>query len=76
MKPGNAVLLRLLGPLIELPCAIGVVRYWGKGVTWLGKPAEHYFMAGMFIGLCLVIAGLTLSKRPQPARRRPGRSNL
>src|SRR4051812_43647244 len=69
MKPGTALVLRLLGPMIELPCAVGLIRFWNRGVTWLGMPLESLFIAGLFVGLCMVLAGLTLVKRVQPARR-------
>jgi hypothetical protein len=68
MKSGTALVLRLVGPLIELPCALGVMYFWNRGVRLLGIPVEYAFVVGLVVGLCMVIAGLTLVKRVRPSR--------
>lgn len=71
MKPETGLLLRLVGPLIEVVCVALLLRYRGQGRQVLGLPLEQVLMAGLLIGLALVIAGLTLVRRPPPSRRKP-----
>lgn len=61
-------MLRLLGPLLELGCAWGLTRVHGRGLSVLGVPAETPLFAGLAAGLAMVVAGLTLVKRPARAR--------
>jgi hypothetical protein len=71
VKHSTGLVLRLLGPLIQLACMAGLARYWRRGATLFGQPVEHYFLAGFFIGLCLVIVGIALTRRVRPTRRPP-----
>ena len=71
MKPQTGLVLRLLGPLIEIACAAVLMKTWGQRRTVLGMPIEPLLMTGFALGLGLVIAGLTMVKRTQPARRPP-----
>ncbi|WP_435007551.1 hypothetical protein P12x_004820 [Tundrisphaera lichenicola] len=68
MNPRTGLLLRLLGPLIEIICLILLMRVRDQGRTVLGIPAEYPLYAGLALGLALVIVGLTFSR---PATRRP-----
>ena len=70
MKPQTGILLRLLGPLVELICAAILMQTWGEGRTVLGLPVESLLMLGFLVGLTMVVAGLTMVKRP-PSRREP-----
>ncbi len=69
MKPQTGMLLRLLGPLIEITCAAILVRVWGEGRTIGGVAVEPLLMFGFAVGLAMVIAGLTLVKKPSTLRR-------
>ena len=71
MKPETGLLLRMVGPLIEVICVALLLRYRGQGLQVLGLPLDQILVAGLFLGLALVIAGLTLVRRPPPTRRPP-----
>ena len=71
MRPETGRMLRLVGPLIEIVCALAIVRGWGRGLSFGGVPAEYAWWAGLAAGLAMVIAGLTLVRRPPPSRRPP-----
>lgn len=73
MKPETGLLLRMVGPLIEVICVALLLRYRGQGLRVLGLPMEQILFAGLFLGLALVIAGLTLVRRPPPRKNRPPR---
>jgi hypothetical protein len=66
MKPTTGLLLRLLGPLIEVVC-IGLLFAFPDS----GPPLRDFLYAGIGLGLAMVIAGLTLVKRVHPARQPP-----
>lgn len=68
MKPETGIVLRLVGPLIEIVCAAILMKTWGEGRTVMGVRLETLLYLGFAVGLGLVIAGLTLVRRPQPAR--------
>lgn len=71
MKPETGMTLRLVGPLIEIVCAAILMKTWGQGRTVAGVPIEPLLMAGFVLGLGMVVAGLTMVRRAQPARRPP-----
>lgn len=71
MKPETGMILRLVGPLIEIVCAAVLMKTWGQGRTVAGLPIEGPLLAGFAVGLAMVVAGLTMVKRTQPARRPP-----
>lgn len=71
MKPQTAMTLRLVGPLLEILCAAILMKTWGEGRTVLGIPIEPLLMTGFALGLGMVIAGLTMVKRPTSDRRPP-----
>lgn len=57
------LLLRLMGPLIEVVCVAALLRWGGQGVTVLGRPVEPLLYGGLGLGLALVVVGLILSTR-------------
>ena len=57
------LLLRLVGPLIEVACLILLQRWGGRERTVAGLPVEYPLYAGMAIGLALVVLGLTWFRR-------------
>ena len=69
MRPETGLLLRMLGPLIEILCLYGLISTRGQGRTLAGLPVDYLFYAGLALGLGLVVAGLTLVRRVQPSRR-------
>jgi hypothetical protein len=70
MHPGFGTTLRLLGPLIQVLCIIGVLQVRGRGDRVLGQPLENLFYAGIGLGLVCVLVGLVLSRRaPRPKDR-------
>lgn len=69
MKPQTGMVLRLVGPLIEIVCAAILMKTWGEGRTVLGFRLESLLMAGFGLGLAMVIAGLTMVKRTAKVRR-------
>ena len=75
MKPGTGIVLRLLGPLIEVVCAAILVKTWGEGRTFAGVRLEIFLLLGFALGLGMVIAGLTMVKRTH-AVKRPGKGRL
>ena len=68
MKPQTGLLLRLVGPLIEVVCLILLFASRGKGWTLAGIDAQMFFYGGFAIGFVLVMLGLTLG-RPTPRRK-------
>lgn len=76
MKPQTGMILRLVGPLIEIACAAVLVRTWGQGVTVGGTPIEPILMLGFVVGLSMVVAGLTMVRKPSSLRRPPGKDRL
>ena len=69
MKPQTGILLRMLGPLVQLICAAILMKTWGDGRTFLGITLESLLMLGFFVGLLMVVAGLTMVRKPgRPAK--------
>jgi hypothetical protein len=76
MSQRTGLILRLLGPLIEVVCLILLIRDRDRGRTILGVPVEYPLYVGLGVGFALVVVGLTFAR---PATRRPrdsGREGL
>lgn len=73
MNPRTGILLRLLGPLIEIACAATLMKTWGQGRTFAGVRLESLLMLGFLVGFSMVVAGLSLVRRTHPTRRPEGR---
>jgi hypothetical protein len=68
MKPEIGLVLRLLGPLIQIVCLILLFQTRGKNLV-LGEVAvDTLLYSGFAVGFLLVAAGLLLHR---PARRPP-----
>ncbi len=66
------LILRLLGPLIELICAIVYFqfRYRGKSGEFLGWSIEKWCFVGVGIGLAVWVTGwILLTRRPGTVSR-------
>jgi len=68
MNPRTALVLRLLGPLIEIACLVLLNRFGARGASIAGRPVEYLLWAGLAVGFAMVVLGLTLGR---PASRRP-----
>lgn len=64
MKPQTGILLRLLGPMLQLFCAATLMRSWGEGRTFLGIQLDSLLMLGFLVGLTMVVLGLTMVRKP------------
>lgn len=66
------LILRLVGPLIEIPCLFGLLAIRGEHRTVLRQPLEPWLLSGVVLGIALIIIGLVLSHflKPPPAKRR------
>jgi hypothetical protein len=60
---GIGLILRLVGPLLEVGCLWGMLQVRGRGYRVLGLDAETWCWAGIIICLGLVIAGNIMSRR-------------
>jgi hypothetical protein len=69
MTAMKALTLRLLGPLIEIVCVIGLLKVRGQGRSIAGIPVEYPLYAGLAVGFTLVLVGLALTRTtPRPPR--------
>jgi cation transporter-like permease len=68
MTVRTALILRLLGPLIEIVCVMVLLKVRDQERRVLGIPVEYPLYAGLALGLSLVVVGLIFSR---PAKRRP-----
>ncbi len=68
MNARTGMILRLVGPLIEVGCLIVLLQVRDRGRSVAGVPVEYPLYAGLALGFALVVAGLTLVR---PAPRRP-----
>lgn len=69
MKPQTGILLRMLGAMLELICVTYWVRGAGDSRLVMGIKLNSLLMLGVFLGLAMVIAGLTLVKKPKRSRK-------
>jgi hypothetical protein len=69
MSARTGVILRLLGPLIEVGCLIVLLRVRDQGRQVFGLPVEYPLYAGLALGLTLVVVGLAFVR---PANQQPG----
>ena len=59
MSSPVSVVLRLVGPLIEVICLALLQRWGGQGRLVVGVPIEYPLYVGLGLGLAMVVAGLT-----------------
>ena len=71
-RPGLGLILRLLGPLVEGGCVLGLLNHARQGRTILGVAVEPILYAGLGLGVVLVMVGLFLSPQAGPTPRRGG----
>jgi hypothetical protein len=64
----TGLLMRMLGPLIEVICLVLLFSFPGEGREIAGLPLRPFLYGGIAFGLVLVIAGLTLVRRDVPSR--------
>jgi len=64
----TGLLLRMLGPLIEVICLVLLFSFPGEGRRIAGLPLRPFLYGGIALGVVLVIAGLTLARREVPSR--------
>ena len=70
--PQIGLILRLLGPLIELICAIIYFQYRYRERTgdFLGWPVEKWCFVGVGVGLAVWLTGwVLLMRKPSPAAK-------
>lgn len=60
MSSPTGVILRLVGPLIQVLCFALLQKWGGQERTVLGVAVEHWLYAGFGVGLVMVILGLTV----------------
>jgi hypothetical protein len=71
MKPSTGIVLRLVGPLIEIVCIMLIFALPAREIRIGGVRLLDILYGGIGFGLLLVIAGLTLVQRQPRSRRRP-----
>ena len=59
MSSPVGLVLRLVGPLIEVVCLALLQRWGGRELTVAGVPVEYPLYAGLALGFALVVLGLT-----------------
>jgi phosphoglycerol transferase MdoB-like AlkP superfamily enzyme len=64
----TGLLMRMLGPLIEVICLVLLFSFPGEERRIAGLPLRPFLYGGIAFGLILVIAGLTLVRREVPSR--------
>lgn len=64
----TGLLMRMIGPLIEVVCLILLFAFPGEGRRLAGLPLRPFLYGGIAFGLVLVIAGLTMARRDVPSR--------
>ena len=63
MSSPAGLTFRLVGPLIEVFCLIGLQKWGGEGRTVAGLAVEYWLYAGLALGFALVVVGLTWFRR-------------
>lgn len=61
MRRELGLLLRMLGPFIEILAVLAYIQYGGRTIPGLGVPVRLACFAAMGLGLALVVLGLALS---------------
>jgi hypothetical protein len=64
----TGMLMRVVGPLIEVVCLVLLFSFPGEDRRIGGLPLRPFLYGGIACGLLLVIAGLTLARREVPTR--------
>lgn len=64
----TGMLMRVIGPLIEVVCLVLLFSFPGEDRRIAGLPLRPFLYGGIACGLLLVIAGLTLVRREVPTR--------
>ncbi len=64
MKPAHALVLRLLGPLIQILCMIALFTVPVRRYQIVGVPLRDLLYGGFVLGFLMVIAGLMFVRRP------------
>ncbi|CAN5795128.1 hypothetical protein BH23PLA1_BH23PLA1_12400 [soil metagenome] len=72
MSPWIGLVLRLLGPALQLACIALLFQVRGQERTILGVPLEWFCYTGLVLGVILVVLGLGISL-PGTRSRRPRR---
>ncbi|WP_169976715.1 hypothetical protein [Tautonia rosea] len=62
------LVLRLIGPVLEIVCIGLLLGNFGRNRSLFGQPAEPLLYFGVALGLAMVALGLGLST-PRPGRR-------
>ncbi len=70
MKPQTAILLRVIGPVIEIVCAVAWIKTRGQDYRVAGVRLETFLMTGFGLGLGMVVAGLVMARRPGSKSKR------
>jgi hypothetical protein len=65
MSPSTGLTLRLVGPLIEVICLGLMFGLPARDIQFHGVALQTVLYGGVALGLLLVIAGLTLVRRPR-----------
>ena len=60
MSSPAGLVLRLLGPLLQVACFAALMRWGGQGRSVAGVAVDHWCFAGFGVGLVLVVLGLTV----------------
>ncbi len=73
MSSPVGLVLRLVGPLIQVVCFALLMKWGGQERTVAGIAVEHWLYGGFGVGLVLVLLGLTVFRaRREPAGRVEG----
>ena len=59
----TGLILRLVGPLIQLACFGLLQKRGGQGRTLLGVDLEYWLFGGFGVGLVMVILGITVFRK-------------
>ncbi len=62
------LILRLVGPLLELGLFWALVQVRGQNYRVLGIAAETWIWTGILICICLIVVGIFLSRTPREPR--------
>ncbi len=76
MNPRTGLILRLLGPAIEIACLLALNRAGGRGRSLAGVPVEYPIYAGLALGFGMVLLGLGLARRSDGRPGEPGPGGL